>query len=259
MGAPVGSEELITITCHVTTSHPIEAYGGVKLSDIVLEQIAERLRGGLIPMINQHDPMHPIDCRCLRAQVVELSDGFKAVEADFEVDAEAWAAVEAEWAAVGAPGGFSFSCAEWFDTAMEASLKLAADPHYFSDADIKKAAEIMSSAGTVKAGRLYQFAAVPPPHIVVDLGAVLTTIPVSVLGSAIYDGLKYLLLRVIHRKDEPAVETQIDFHTDSQTLQIRSSDAEVLKHALDRIGDAIESRNGLLAWREEDGDWEARG
>jgi len=90
---------------HHTTNEPIEAYGGIILSDNVLEHIAEKLRLNLMPMLNQHDPMRRIDSRCLRAEVVDLPDGFKAVKAEFEVDSEAWAAVEAEWKAVGVEGG----------------------------------------------------------------------------------------------------------------------------------------------------------
>jgi len=147
----------------------------------------------------------------------------------------------------------SFSFHEWFERIDEAELDLSADAYYWKDEDIKRAADIMSTAGIIRAGRLYQFAAVPPPHIVLDLTAALASIPVSVLGAAIYDGLRYLLLKIIHRGTDSESETQIDFYTRrdmnglcSQTVQIRGSNEEVLKHAIDRIGEAIESPNSLL-------------
>jgi hypothetical protein len=217
----------------------------------------------LVPMQNQHDTMQRIDSRCLRAEVVDLPSGFKAIEADFDVDSEAWAAVQAGWEAAGVSGGMSFSCTESLRSVPEAELELAADAYYFEDDDIIMAADIMSVAGSANAQRLYQFAAVPPPHIIIELTVALASIPISVLGAAIYDGLKFLLLKRLHRDEDPEGETQIDLcirgdahGSFGQTVHIRSSNEEVLKHAIDRIGEAIESPSCLLVWNEECTDWE---
>lgn len=260
----MGSGKRVIKKCIVITNEPIEAYGGVRVSDTVLEQIAENLRRNRITMHNQHDTRQPVDSWCLRAEVVDLPDGAKAVEADFEVDSEQWDAVLSEWRTMGAPGGLSCTCIEALRPAPGAHMALAADVYYFEDEEIVEAADIMSVAGPTSAQRMYQFAAVPPPHIVVDLTAALACIPISILAAAVYDGLKYLLTKLAHRGKESVDETQIDLQIQSKAegtvnriLHIRTSNEEVLKHAIDRIGDAIESPTSLLIWNEEDMDWEA--
>ncbi len=259
-------DKRVVITCIVVTNEPIEVYGGIRLSDTVLEQLAAELQLGNIPFQKHHDSLQRFSSKCLRAEVVDLGSGVRAVEADFEIEAQTLEDIQEEWKAAGVPGGISCSFSEALYPTQDAILKLAADAHYFEDSDIIEAAEIMSSLGTISPTRLYQFAALPPPHIVIDLTAALLCIPASVIATAVYDGLKYLLLKIRNHHKESETETQIDLFTRrkadgsfEQNLHICTSDAEVLKHAIDRLSEAIETEHTLLAWNEQSMDWDVFG
>ncbi len=264
----MSSGKRIVIVVHIATNHPIDAYGGIQLPEKVLEELTSRVRDNLIPFVNQHDPTQNLNAICLRADVVDLPDGFKAVEAELEVDAEAWDAVEADWSEVGAPGGMSITFSEPIselkptDTKAIAAITIAADPSYFSDDDIQEAATRLTVVGSVTAARLYQLAAVPTPRIVIDLAAVLLSIPPGVAAAAIYDCLKHLLPRRKRLHKVLPEPTQIDICTRrnpdgsiAQTVQVRSNDEAVLKHALDKLGDAVTWPKGQLKWEDEPGDW----
>ena len=53
----------------VATSHPLPAYGDVRIDDSVLDGFAEDLLAGRIPMFVQHDLRRPMDAKIFESAV----------------------------------------------------------------------------------------------------------------------------------------------------------------------------------------------
>jgi hypothetical protein len=102
----------VEVEAVVTTSQPVSAYGGIQLDESVLQDIADAIRSGSLPMLIGHDIRRPLNPTILDAQVRQRPDGYKEVWIRFSVDANVWAEFEEELAASGAPGGFSFAFSE---------------------------------------------------------------------------------------------------------------------------------------------------
>lgn len=252
----------------------MSAYGGIQLSDEVLGRLAEAIRSEAIPMIVQHDHARPLSSRCLRVAVVDLPNGYKAVEADFEVDADAWDAFQAELAVQGAPGGMSFTYSELFaelvpnDPASTKQFSLTADASHFSDDALREAGARLTEFGTVRVGRLYQFADVHTCRVVVqvvqDSGVLdpdLRAVAIGVISAGIYDTIKRLLGRRSSQPDDnapPQVEIHLSTTPDGvsdQKLHVRAKDEVVLKDALDHFSDALDRPRGVLLWDPARRDW----
>jgi len=263
------------ITTRLASNHPIPAYGGVQHSDELLERLVEATRTGAIPLVVNHDHARPMHARCLRAAIVELPDGHKAVEADYEVDGDAWDAFQGELHAQGAKGGMSFTHAEYFseltprDPTRSEHFRLAADAHHFTDDSIEAAGAALTKVGTVTVGRLYQFNAAPTCRVVVEyvqqsggLDAAAKDLMIGIAGSGIYDALKRLLRR---RSTTPAVTEpapRIEIHTTTesdgvsrQRLLLRTDSEDVLEHALNRFADGVNRQERLLEWDDALDDW----
>lgn len=243
-------------------------------------------------MVTDHNRMNQLGARCLRAEVVDLADGEKAVEAEFEVDADAWERYQAHLNEVGGPGGASFSGTEAIgelpprDPATIGQFAVFADAGYFSDADITAAAEELTGVGTVRTGRMYQFSAVQACRIVVeyvhtsggpDAATVGIEIGIGLVINAIYDCIKHLLLRRpalpmyppppdVPAPDPTQIEpAQIEIHTVTtpdgvtvQTFQIRTNDDAVVRRALDQIVEAATRPDRpVVEWDDEQGEWRA--
>jgi hypothetical protein len=262
------------ITTRVASNHPLSAYGGVQHPDELLERLADGIRTGALPLILEHDHARPLDAHCLSAEVVGLPDGHKAVAADFEVDGAVWDAHQDELRDKGVPGGMSFTYAEIFseltprDPARSGRFGLTADASHFTDEAIAEAGAVLTKLGTVRVGRLYQFADVPTCRVVIEyvqqsggLDAAVRDVGIAIAGSAIYDALKKLFWG---RSTTPAVSepSQIEIHktTESdgvseQRLLVRTDSEDVLKDAMDRFSDGIGRPERLLVWDDTLGDW----
>src|SRR3954449_2665863 len=98
----------VTVKARVASTRPMDKYGGVALDVRVLHQMATALNAGQVPMNFGHSSLEPIAVRNVHASVIQL-DGEHVVEATFDVDEDAWAAVETRFAGAGVTGGFSFT------------------------------------------------------------------------------------------------------------------------------------------------------
>jgi hypothetical protein len=265
-----------SVNVRIATSHQIPAYGGTQHSDELLELLADGVRRGTMPMVVNHDNTQPLNGKCLAVEIVTLPDGFKAVDAQFEVDAEPWDAFQAANAALGVTGGMSFSYSEYFveirrkgSAGGGAEFKLSADASRFGDDAIQDAAESLAGAGKVTAGRLYQFSADHPCRIIIEYvqtsggpGAALNSIGYSVAGTAIC-GAACKLLRVLARaKHQSPPQPQFEVHTTTelngptqQMLMLRTDDEDVLKHALDKFSQALAQPEDQLFWDESRSEW----
>lgn len=257
------------IKTRVTTSHPIEAYGGYEHPEGLLEMLAEGIRAEVMPLQVQHDARRPLNGRCLAVEIVDLDDGHRAVDAEYEVDADAWDAFAAELEKEGVPGGMSFSYSATiveFDggsDASQSSLEIFADPAHFSDNAVAQAAERLSEAGPSRGGRLYQFNHAPTCRMVVEYvhdsgglsaSALLVQTGIALVATAIAEAVKGLLKR---RKPDsrgtPIVEVHVVSGDERQRMTIEAESDQILGDALDALPDV--AGMGDCCWDSARGLW----
>jgi hypothetical protein len=253
----------------VATTHPLPAYGGVQIDDSVMDGFAEDLRAGRIPMFVQHDLRRPIDAKILESAVRPTADGYKDVWIRFEVDADQWDEFDRERKAAGAPGGFSFSCAEpltVLDGLPSASLEaidLAADASHWTDDELLAAAEELRRIATVRVARRYEFAVEPAAVVVVAI--ILSQVGLGVLGNAVYDGLKRFLFG--KKNDNAAARTprpptifhfRVERPEGAVEARLETDDPEALHRAIDSF-DQLTAPRQLSVWDDELQVWSGHG
>ncbi|HUK71649.1 MAG TPA: hypothetical protein VLW50_23260, partial [Streptosporangiaceae bacterium] len=165
----------VEVEAIVATDHPLAAYGGVRIDEAVLQDLADAIRSGSFPMFIGHDIRRPLEPTVLDARVRQRPDGYKEVWIMFSVNADDWKQFERERVASGAPGGFSFTGSERvamlpaLSSDSVASVVLDADASHWSDEDLLAAAEDLRAIGAVSVGRRYQFALEPAAIVAVSL------------------------------------------------------------------------------------------
>ncbi|SRR6266498_2611926 len=245
----------VEVDAIVATGHPVPAYGGIQLDESALHDIAEAIRSGSLPMLIGHDIRRPLNPTVLDTQVRQRPDGYKEVWIRFSVDADAWAQFEAELAASGTPGGFSFAFSEPIAdlpaTAKEsvAPVALEADASHWSDEDLLAAAEDLRAIGSVHVGRRYQFAFEPLAVVVLTLA--LAPILTGLITNALYDGLKRFLRPGRHTIFQFRVEREDGRSADAR---LETDDPEVLRHAIGAF-DRLVNPEQLNEWDEREQTW----
>jgi hypothetical protein len=191
-----------------------------------------------------HDLSRPVAVADAETGIEQLEDGHFAVWAEFNVDADVWAAHEAEVVAAGAPGGMSIAFTGPLADRLPASespLVVAADGHHFSDDDIDAAVAILSRLGAEAGGEvLYQFSFEPIAKIVIDVvwPAVMALGP-DIVASAIYDAA-----RSFFRPGRSGLVFNVSFKETRRgarkvKIHIEASDATELGAALQRLPDVL--------------------
>jgi hypothetical protein len=226
----------VTVVARIAGTAPMEKYGGVALDVRVLHQMATALNAGGLPMNFGHSPLEPIEVKNVQAAVVETEDGQQALDATFDVDADAWARVQERFDEAGVRGGFSFSAGEKQLGAASGEkpiVSLAADAAAFTDEDRAAAWRFLEQSGPAEVSRLYQFDAQEILRVIVDVWAIAGPFIVNVASSGIYDALKLLVQR--HR--DPTVIELREHRSDGgySTAVIRTDDPEMLRTALDSL------------------------
>lgn len=244
----------VEVDAVVATDHPLPAYGGVRISEKVLRDLAQAIRSGSLPMRIGHDIRRPLNPTVLDAKVRQRPDGYKEVWIRFSIDADEWAQFESERAATGAPGGFSFTCSERIAalpalTAESAApVALEADASHWSDEDLLAAAENLRAIGSVSVGRRYQFALEP---IAIVALYILIPILTGLIANALYNGLQRFL--------RPGRPTTFQFHVergDGNVVDARleTDDPEALRHAVAAF-DRLMNPGQLNEWDQSEQTW----
>ena len=247
--------EVVEIEAVVATDQPLPAYGGIRLDESVLYDLAEAIKSGSLPMLIGHDLRRPLNPTILDAHVRERSDGYKEVWIRFTVDGNAWAEFQGELAASGAPGGFSFAFTEPIANlppragSSVASVVIEADASHWSDADLLAAAQDLQSVGSVHVGRRYQFAL--EPLAVVVLTFVLVPILTGLATNAIYDGLKRFIRRGSRTIFQFRIEREDERNVDAR---LETDDSEVLRHAIEAF-DRLAHAEQLNEWDDRERAW----
>jgi hypothetical protein len=270
----------------MATTHPHEAYCVTQqLPDEVLAQLARLLRENKIPMNLHHDKTQDLNARVIAARVVSLDDGYKAVDAEVEVDSEPWKAFEARLKTKGFPGGISLSIVDHFDAESEDEpagpyISIIADAAHFSTDEIRESSDILRPLGDVRKGSLYQFADIPSCRIIVELvqqpglpplATYASQLGIGVVAGLIAASIEKLLTAVSRRvpksskasdEQSQASPTQIEIvernlpdGTQTRAFKIVSNDPAVVERALDGLDDAYRSDRQSLIWDDESGVW----
>lgn len=245
---------VVEVEAVVATSHPIPAYGGVQLGGgDILEQMADALRRGDLPLMLQHDIRRQLKASVLDAEARDRADGYKEVWVRFEVDAAQWNEFERERVDAGAPGGMSFACGEPVGLLqalggdVQANFILAADASHWDDATLFDAGEALRAAGAVALQRRYEFSHIPNAVIVLQVAGTLT---LGVIANAVYDALK----RFIGRNKRTTFHIHVVKDGLDVTAHVETDDPESLRRALDSF-DAAVRPGRLFVWDEEQGGW----
>lgn len=192
-------------------------------------------------MLFDHDPRQPVVATILDANVVALDSTDWALKAEFEVEADAWQPIQDRFDAEGVPGGFSFSATVPQATPPSGQtplVVLAADAAAWTDLDREKAGAILNEVAPTSVARLFQYSGVELATIYFILG----NVGLSVLGSAAYDAIKYLIAKrdgstriEIHRQDPDGTTAKAIVITDNP---------DIAQEALETLKDNGPSKSG---------------
>jgi hypothetical protein len=234
------------VRARLATTHAIPAYGGIQLPKEALDQVAEAIASGALPMHFGHDTSRPVSVSEVESGVEQLEDGEFAVWAEFNVDEDVWAAYGAEVAAPGAPGGMSISFTgptAGRSLASESALVVAADGHHFDEEEIDAAVAILRQLGTDAGGEvLYQFSFEPIAKVIIDVAwPVVAPLGPNIVASAIYDAARSFL-----RPGRQGLVFNVSFKetrrgTRKVKVHIEASNEAELRAAIDGLPKVLES------------------
>lgn len=241
------------VSAVLATTHPIGAYGGIQLGKNILEQLADAMQTGTLPMVFNHDLRQRVDIANVTAGVRQRPDGHWEAWADFDVAASDWDRFESELAELGAPGGMSFKCSTLLARRGDLPVvRIAADAHHFTDDDLLQAGQALPSHVAVEVERLYSFSFVPPALVVVHLVWIwVQQMPSELLGAYLYDALRRFA------RPRVAAPTVFNFEVSkgdlgSVSAYLESASEAILHHALDTLAEIARS-DGIFEYRE--GEW----
>ncbi|MFC0503553.1 hypothetical protein [Micromonospora costi] len=267
----------------VATTDPLDAYGGISVPEQSLRNLMERLNSGSQSMTGHHDGLLPVRTRSVKAELRPTPRGGVGLWVEGEAD-------EAEWTALGEVGGFSVGgrmdlAEEHWPAQPKAALRVSADLGWFPPEDLVAALRLMSRDFGVRGSHLLQLSALPPARIILEVALpVVAALGPNLAASALWDGLKLLLLRFQAKKgalarqepDVPIPPPVFEFDVVGAddfraTAQLRTEDPEVLKLALGTMNAAIEAarvsggsvesspdRPHLMSFDPESGEWHHR-
>ena len=230
----------------VATSHPVEAYGGKQLSEEMIEEIAQAIGRGDLPLNFGHDTSRPVNISNVTSGTRRGPDGYLQAWAEFDVEEARWSEFETELRAADIEGfgAMSITFMEPLDgeEVVESPVKVAGDAHHFTDDEIRSAATILRSLDPSAAGqRLYQFSAVSDLRVVFDLTLnFVMGIGPSIAAAVIYDAAKRLF------RGGKTNTFDIAFRESSRGVRsikvaIKVDSDEELKIALERLPAVLES------------------
>lgn len=230
----------------LASSRPMEAYGGLQLSEEMIRELAAATGRGEVPMNIGHDLRRPLHISNVTGGTSRSGDGYLQAWVQFDVDEEPWEEYQQELRAAGVPGfgGMSITFMHPLDgeEMPNGPVLVAADAHHYTDAEIRAAAAILCSLDPSAAGQqMYQLAAIPQLRVVFDMVLEFVMgIGPNIAASAIYDAAKSLF--------RPGRTNTFDLSfkeskngTRSLKVSIKVGTEEELHEALGRLPQVLES------------------
>ncbi|HEU0129892.1 MAG TPA: hypothetical protein VFQ85_02745 [Mycobacteriales bacterium] len=224
----------IELTGTVATTHALRAYGGFRFTVKQLDEIIAQINSGALPILGHHDRNQPVRTRNISAERRLMEDG--EFEAYFRGEV-----VEADWIAIGEVHGFSVACGRRLPESLwhsvsERELLLAADAAWFTAEDVAAACATASAVGEVEGLEYFQFSAIPPAKIVIDL---LPQLAIDLAANALSAAVVHLFRRRrIPTGTDPAAPTTVEIRQGDTLWILRTSDREVAKHAINALPQA---------------------
>lgn len=246
----------------MATTHPLPAYGGIRLAESAIRQLADQLATGSVRVTFQHDSVRPVNCINVTAGVEKTEDGEFAAWIECDVDEDQWQLYDEECQAAGSPGGWSFSTVDPFASRGQQpyDMEIAGDASYFSD-DLLLAAACESLPGelTITLGRLYQFSWIPDPKILIGIAqTTLTSIPANLLSSYLYDLARKFKAKLSYNSPTPTFEMHVQRQPRSKTttIKITATDDYGLRQAMESVPEILRQEGKAACWDDVNHQWE---
>lgn len=239
------------------TSDVVAAYGGVVFPPEALEQVAEALRSGTMPLHVDHDLRKPMRIRNLDAYVRERADGIHELRFTVDVHPD-------DVLAFGDRKGMSTTIMvpldrdDGYREPTNPSLEIAADAAWFPDVDLIAAEGALVAIGIptdqIRTERALQFGFTPDPQIFV-------TIPLDLLISVGASALWAGIVRLFRGRKTPdggvsTARTKINVTVTkgdrSVTAVVETNDEAIASRAIDAL--EVFGREALDADHELPGD-----
>lgn len=246
----------------MATTHPLPAYGGIRLAESAIRQLADQLATGSARMTYQHDPVRPMNCMNVTAGVEKTEDGEFAAWIECDVDEDEWQLYDEELQTAGAPGGWSFSTVDNFARRGQPpyDMEIAADASYFADDFLLTAAgESLPDGLTITLGRLYQFSWIPDPKILIGIAqTTLTSIPANLLSSYLYDFAQKFKTKLSSDSRMPTFEMHVQRRPRSKTttIKITTTDDHGLRQAMESVPEILRQEGKTAYWDDTNHRWE---
>lgn len=249
------------LRARVATTHALPAYGGIRLAESAIRQLADQLATGDVPMTYQHDPVRPVTCMNVTAGVEKTEDDEFAAWIEFDVDEDEWELYDQERQKAGAPGGWSYSTVNNFARRGQPpyDIEIAADASYFDDNFLlSAAAESLPDELTVALAHLYQFSWTPDPKILIDLAhAMLMSIPANLLSSYLYDFARKFKPKLAGDSRTPTFEIRVRRKPRSKTtiIKITTTDDHGLRQAMEGVPEILCAEGETAYWDDTNHRW----
>lgn len=253
----------IRVHARVATTHALPAYGGIRLSEQAIHQMAEALADGQTRMTFQHDMARPVNPTNVEAGVETMEDGELAAWVEFDVDQEKWEVYEREKQAAGAPGGFSYATTQIFATRGDSpyDITISADAAHFDWQSLTQAAhESLPEDMSVELRELFQFSWAPDPKVMIEIGmALLTNTPTDLIEIYLIQLTEWLRGHLA-RSNESAVPTfELRVHrtpgTKTTEMKITSADGDSLAKAMQAVPEILRAEGESVTWDADANEW----
>lgn len=249
------------LRARVATTHALPAYGGIRLAESAIRQLADQLATGDVPMTYQHDPVRPVTCMNVTAGLEKMEDGEVAAWIEFDMDEDEWELYDQERQKTGAPGGWSFSTVNNFARRGQPpyDIEIAADASHFDENFLlSAAAESLPDELTVVLAHLYQFSWAPDPKILIDLAqATLMSIPANLLSSYLYDFARKFKPKLSNDSRTPTFEIRVRRKRRSKTtiIKITATDDHGLRQAMEGVPELLRTEGETAYWDDTNHRW----
>lgn len=246
---------MATIRAHsiLASSRPIPAYGGLQLSEAIVQDIADSVGRGEIPMTFHHDLARSFEISSIESGTRRTEAGHVEAWVTFDVEEGLWNRFQQELREQGVPrlGGMSITFTHPLDGEgwPDGQVVVAGDAHHFTDEEIRKAAAVFHSFdGSAGGEQLYQLSAIPELRVVFELALdFVMGVGPNLAASLIHDAARRLFRRGrVNTFDLSFKESRNG--TRSLKLSIRVDTEHELRSALDRVPAVLESgAKGIFA------------